>query len=205
MNVRDLSYRSILIGTAIALAVFLGVRFIFQPLWEPVLRALIILAGAPVGTFIGGYYAARRAANRPVVYGLGVSILAWLVLVVLRMIPIEIVLALLVIGFGPAGAYFALSTPYSVTSVSAGRQQTGGWGTPFVTTRRTPRWQFRNPLAPWMSKLRANQQYQILLRRVRMDAAIAERLIELERRRNPFADREKLIRNALERLDRDNR
>jgi hypothetical protein len=38
-----------------------------------------------------------------------------------------------------------------------------------------------------------------------LDRDLAERLIDFERRRNPYLGREAWIRDALERLDRDNR
>jgi len=45
--------------------------------------------------------------------------------------------------------------------------------------------------------------YQDLLSRVRFSKSTAERLIEYERRLDPKADRYTLIRNAVERLERD--
>lgn len=56
-----------------------------------------------------------------------------------------------------------------------------------------------------MSEMRARRLYQNLLRRSRFNPDLADRLIDFERRRTPNANRETLIRNALERLERDNR
>jgi uncharacterized SAM-binding protein YcdF (DUF218 family) len=47
--------------------------------------------------------------------------------------------------------------------------------------------------------------YQDLLRKVRFNGSTADRLIEHERQRAPQATRLKLIQNALERWERDNR
>jgi hypothetical protein len=45
--------------------------------------------------------------------------------------------------------------------------------------------------------------YMTLLRKTRGDVALAERLIEYERRRNPYASRDEHIHEAIDRLDRD--
>ena len=52
---------------------------------------------------------------------------------------------------------------------------------------------------------RKDELYQRLLVKVRSDKALAERLIEYERKLMPYASEEELIRSAIERLERDNR
>jgi hypothetical protein len=47
--------------------------------------------------------------------------------------------------------------------------------------------------------------YQDLLRKVRLNRAAADRLIEYERKQDPSASRLRLIENAIERWERDNR
>jgi hypothetical protein len=47
--------------------------------------------------------------------------------------------------------------------------------------------------------------YERLLRKTMGDRAQAERLVELERKRMPAANRTRLIRSALDRWERDNR
>ncbi len=47
--------------------------------------------------------------------------------------------------------------------------------------------------------------YQNLLRKTQGDEKLAERLIQYEQRRNPYATREELIANAIARWERDNR
>lgn len=50
-----------------------------------------------------------------------------------------------------------------------------------------------------------NDLYQKLLRKCAGDRAQVERLIEGERKRNPKASHDRLIKNAIERLDHDRR
>jgi hypothetical protein len=47
--------------------------------------------------------------------------------------------------------------------------------------------------------------YQDLLRKVRFNRSAADRLIEYERKQDPSANRLKLIQNAIQRWERDNR
>jgi len=50
-----------------------------------------------------------------------------------------------------------------------------------------------------------NQLYQDLLRKARGDQGLVERLIEYERQRSPGSDRLKLLRDAIDRWESDNR
>ena len=61
-------------------------------------------------------------------------------------------------------------------------------------------WQERLKLRSWEDFL-----YQDLLRKVLFNGSAADRLIEYERRQDPQATRFKLIQNAIERWERDNR
>ena len=47
--------------------------------------------------------------------------------------------------------------------------------------------------------------YTALLNRVQNDYDIANRLVDYEKAKSPFVDKEKLLRNAIERWERDNR
>ncbi len=58
--------------------------------------------------------------------------------------------------------------------------------------------------APRRSKATPPDLYRKLLLSAMGDRAMAERLIELERRRHPEASRAQLIRYAIERWERDN-
>lgn len=59
------------------------------------------------------------------------------------------------------------------------------------------------PLSSWPNPGKTDL-YQELLSKVDWDSAMADRLIEYERKRAPTADRNELIRRAIERWDRDN-
>jgi len=74
----------------------------------------------------------------------------------------------------------------------------GGWTNYklYQDTGWKEKWQVRG----WEDLL-----YQDLLRRTRYNGGAADRLIEYERRQDPQASRLKLIQNAIERWERDNR
>jgi hypothetical protein len=57
----------------------------------------------------------------------------------------------------------------------------------------------------WKTRGMEDLLYQDLLRKVRFSGPIADRLIDYERRQDPQASRLKLIQNAIERWERDNR
>jgi hypothetical protein len=58
---------------------------------------------------------------------------------------------------------------------------------------------------PWTPNQQKPDPYNELLIKVRWDRAIADRLIEYEYKKEPTADRNELIKRAIERWERDNR
>ena len=74
----------------------------------------------------------------------------------------------------------------------------GGWI--YEKTSLNLEWQEKWKVRGWEDLL-----YQDLLRKTRFNGSTADRLIEYERKQDPQASRLKLIQNAIERWDRDNR
>ena len=209
MKVSDLSARTIFIGLALAAGIFIGVRYVFGQLWDPTLRTVIVLVGALLGAFAGGYYLTRQPIYRVWLHVVLVTVLDIVVLLVLQLIPAN---PLLIGGMGVAAALgvfvsqrapiSAVGTPFAARGAAPYRG--------YTSTRRAvqlPGWLWRawNPFRRMIQNWQSAQLYEQLLRRTRMDRDLADRLIDFERRRNPSAGRMTLIRNALERLERDNR
>jgi hypothetical protein len=74
----------------------------------------------------------------------------------------------------------------------------GGWLN--VRSAGNIDWQEKWRVRGWEDLL-----YQDLLRKVRFNGSAADRLIDYERKQDPQATRLKLIQNAIERWERDNR
>ncbi len=182
---------ALLIGWLIAGGIAFVIHFIVAGFASPGTMggfgtALLLFAG-PIGTIVGSYVAAGIDHRYSRWLGLLIGILALPVLVVLathwEVINLRFILNLWVVLSGLA-------------TVLAG--VLGGWLNDKLTrdTGWKERWQVRG----WEDFL-----YQDLLRKVRFNGSAADRLIEYERRQDPQADRLKLIQNAIERWERDNR
>ena len=207
----DLSTRALLIGLALAAGVFVGVRYVFGEIWNPTVRTVIVLAGALLGTLAGGYYLARQAVYRVMVHVLLVVVVDAALLLLLGLIPANpwLLGGMLLAGLG--GAFWGQHAPIPAAGTpfaARGAYSSPAWG--YSSPRRgvqLPGWMWRiwNPFRRMIQNRQVAQLYDQLLRRTRMDRELADRLIEFERRRNPQAGRMTLIRNALERLERDNR
>jgi len=156
-----------------------------MPGWQVVLW----MAG-PLGAGIGGYAAGKVASRRGwAAVGLGALVGAEMVGVIglletrQRLVTMQVLLEPgmlaafgLCLGMGAVGAWLAGN--FSQGGAFGGVKPDKGMG-----------WE--------------DLMYQDLLSRVRFSKSTAERLIEYERRLDPKADRYTLIRNAVERLERD--
>jgi hypothetical protein len=208
MRLPNLSTRTLLIGLAIAAGTFVGIRYVFSPIIDPLIRTGIVLAGAVAGALAGGYYAGRQPGSQKYPHALLIAVLDIAVLVMLRLLPWDLTLAALMLVAALGGVIWAERMPVSAVGTPFTPRR-GYSSIPSPAARRVvmPIWLRRlwDPFRRFFSKRRSEQVYGQLLRRVRMDQDLADRLIDFERRRNPYANREMLIRNALERLERDNR
>jgi hypothetical protein len=182
---------ALLIGWMIASGIAAIFHFTIDSFISPFMpgsfgKFLLFIAG-PVGSLVGGLVCAGLVRqNKKILGGLvgafaiPVSLLLtthWVhVTLDLLLSPLFLVEGLLIIFAGIAGAW--LNQKFS---------QTEDW---------KEKWKVRG----WEDLL-----YQDLLRKVRFNGSAADRLIEYERRQEPQASRLKLIQNAIERWERDNR
>jgi hypothetical protein len=182
---------ALLIGIMIASGIALILHFIVASFAVPsslggLGKAVLFLAG-PLGSLVGGYVGSGLARQWPKLLGGVVGALT---------LP---VLALFTTHWVEVTPVFLLS-PWVILAVLltilAG--VVGGWLN--VTLSGNADWKEKWQVRGWEDLL-----YQDLLRKVRFNGSTADRLIEYERKQDPQAGRLKLIQNAIERWERDNR
>ena len=179
------------IGLMIAGGIALLLHFIVSSFVAPASLGLggkiVLLLAGPVGALAGSFVAAGIAHMQGRWVGGVVAVLV---------IPI---LAILATHWVEVSVSFLLS-PGVITDglVTIAAGFIGGWINIklYHDTGWKEKWQVRG----WEDLL-----YQDLLRRTRFNGGAADRLIEYERKQNPQATRLKLIQNAIERWERDNR
>jgi hypothetical protein len=181
---------AILLGWLIASAIALLLHIILANLISPSIlgsvgKTVLFLAG-PLGSLVGAYVGAGIARQYSKLLGTMVGVLT---------LP---VLALLVTHWVEVTPSFLLS-PWvllgSLLTILAGVG--GGWLNEMFSqgTDWKEKWRVRG----WEDLL-----YQDLLRKVRFNGSIADRLIDYERKQDPQASRLKQIQNAIDRWQRDN-
>lgn len=148
--------------------------------------AVLLLAG-PLGGLAGGYVGEGVAQRSPLLLGGLVGALALPVLALLATHWVELTTSFLL------GPWALLAGLFTILGGAA-----GGWLNARFT--QDSEWKEKWKVRGWEDLL-----YQDLLRRVRFNGSTADRLIEYERRQDPDAPRFKLIQNAIERWERDNR
>lgn len=182
---------AVMIGWIISAGLALIVHFVIARFFTPTTlgttgRFVLFMAG-PAGAFTGAYVAGGIARRHGLALGAIVGILALPVSILLTTYWVEVTLGLLlsasVLG---AGSLIILGGVI------------GGWLSQRLSldTGLQEKWKVRG----WEDLL-----YQELLRKVRFSGPAADRLIEYERNQDPQASRLKLIQNAIERWERDNR
>ncbi len=149
-------------------------------------RAVLFISG-PLGALAGGYLCAAITGRRQTLLGGIVGVFALPIVVLLTTHWYEVTFNLLLTPTLLASA---------VLTVLCG--VTGGWLCEIFAadTDWREKWRVRG----WEDLL-----YQDLLRKVRFNGSIADRLIDYERKQDPQASRLKLIQNAIERWEEDNR
>jgi hypothetical protein len=149
--------------------------------------SLVLFLSGPLGTLTGGYLCAMIARQQRKLLGGLVGTLFLPVLILPTTHWYEVTLTLLLTpSMLLAGGF----------SIIAGVG--GGWLNSLFSegTEWKEKWKVRG----WEDLL-----YQELLRKVRFNGSTADRLIDYERHQDPQASRLKLIQNAIERWERDNR
>jgi hypothetical protein len=180
-----------LLGWLIASGIALLLNFLLASLISPAIlggvgTTVLVLAG-PLGSLVGAYVCVGMVRQHSKILGgvvggftLPVVVLLathWVEITISFLLRPEVLLAgLLIILTGVGGGW--LNERFS---------QDSNW---------KEKWRIRG----WEDLL-----YQDLLRKVRFNGSIADRLIEYERKQDPQASRLKLIQNAIERWERDNR
>lgn len=144
--------------------------------------AVLLLAG-PLGGLAGGYVGEGVARKSPLLLGGLVGALSLPVLALFATHWVELTTSFLL------GPWALLTGLFTILGGVA-----GGW----MNARFTQETELK--VSGWEDLL-----YQDLLRKVRFNGAIADRLIEYERKQDPDSPRFKLIQNAIERWERDNR
>jgi len=147
----------------------------------------VLFMSGPLGALTGGYLCALVARQHQRLLGgiVGIMLLPILVLLTTHWYEVTLDLLLKPVMLLAGGL-----------SIAAGLA--GGWLNLVITN--STGWKDRWKVRGWEDML-----YQDLLRRARFNGSIADRLIEYERQQDPSATRLKLIQNAIERWERDNR
>lgn len=181
----------VLIGWMIACGIALMVHIIIAAFVSPsrlgVVEKITLLLSSPIGVFVGSYVAAGILHVHSKLNGAIIAILALPIMVLFATHWEEVNLSFLL---NPWVILVGLTTLFAGLAggwVNYKFSQDTGW---------KEKWQVRG----WEDLL-----YQELLRKVRFNGSAADRLIEYERQRDPQASRLKLIQNAIERWERDNR
>jgi hypothetical protein len=176
-----------LVASGIATVIhFIIAEFVAPPFIPDLAKFILYLAGA-LGSLVGGYVCAGLARQNVKLLGglvgvlsLPVSVLLathWVnVKLAIQLNPVLFIIGLLIIIAGVCGAWI-----YEIFSNKEDWQE---------------KWKVRG----WEDIL-----YQDLLRKVRFNGSAADRLIDYERKLDPQASRLKLIQNAIERWESDNR
>lgn len=148
--------------------------------------AVLIIAG-PLGALAGGYMGEGVARKSPLLLGGLVGLLALPILALFATHWVEVTTRFLLSPLPLLAGVLTILGGAGGSWLNAKFTQDAGW---------QEKWKVRG----WEDLL-----YQDLLRRVRFNGSAADRLIEYERKQNPDAPRFKLIQNAIERWERDNR
>ncbi len=185
------SWDAVLVGWLIASGIALLLHFILASLISPSIlgpvgKIVLFLAG-PIGSFAGVFVAAGMTRNHSKLLGFVVTVLTLPVLALLATHWVEVTSSFLLSPFVLLSGFFTLTFGILGAWVNEKFIQDGDW---------KEKWRVRG----WEDLL-----YQDLLRKVRFNGSVADRLIEYERKQEPLASRLKLIQNAIERWERDNR
>jgi hypothetical protein len=181
----------LLIGWMIAAGVAMLAHFVVAAFVPPSMLGgwgiIILLIAGPLGVLVGAYVCTGLMKQRYKLMGGIVGVLT---------LPVLVLLATYWVKVTPQLLFSLLGVLFGFLSILAG--VVGGWLA-----------QTFSPESNWKEKWRVRSWedllYQDLLRKVRFNGSAADRLVEYERKQDPSASRLKLIQNAIERWERDNR
>ncbi len=182
---------AILIGWMVASGIALVLHFVVAGFVSPAnlgwVGKVILFISGPFGTLTGGYLCGIISRQRQKLLGGTVGILSLPVSVLLITHWYEVTLSLVL------SPVVLIAAALSILAGVA-----GGWLNELFSEGSD--WKEKWRVRGWEDLL-----YQDLLRKVRFNGSIADRLIDYERKQDPGASRLKLIQNAIERWERDNR
>lgn len=172
-------------GIALLLNIILG-SLISPSILGPIGKSILFIAG-PAGALVGAYVGAGMARQHSKIMGVVVGVLT---------LP---VLALLATHWVVVSTDFLVS-PFSILTglLTLVGGSGGGWLSEKFSLDSS--WKEKLRVRGWEDLL-----YQDLLRKVRFNGSIADRLIDFERKQDPQASRLDLIQSAIDRWERDNR
>jgi hypothetical protein len=174
-------------AVCLSLVIYIPLRRVFTSKPSDFVLQILITLAVVVGAFASGYFSARFARIRRLELGIVVGALCAFITIPL-------------LGRDFQNLWSAVLSP--VTIFGWGAVVLSGYGGAWLATEHV-REKMTSELFQYVKS--ESQLYQDLISRVGHDQAIAERLIEYERRRAPKSSRSDLIRLAIERWDRDNR
>jgi hypothetical protein len=180
-----------LLGWLIASGIALLLHFILASFISPAMlggvgKAVLFLAG-PLGSLVGAFVGAGMARQHSKLLGGLVGALTLPVLALLTTHWVEVTLGFLLRPWVLLAGSLTILAGVCGGWLNERFSQDGDW---------KEKWRVHG----WEDLL-----YQDLLRKVRFNGSIADRLIEYERKQDPQASRLKLTQNAIERWERDNR
>lgn len=182
---------ALLLGVMIASAIALILHFIVASFVSPSTlgglgNAVLFLAG-PLGSLVGGYVGGSLTRQQPKLLGGMVGALT---------LPVMALFATHWVEVTPRFLLNPWTLLAGLLTILAG--VIGSWLN--VRSAGNIDWKEKWRVRGWEDLL-----YQDLLRKVRFNGSAADRLIDYERKQDPQATRLKLIQNAIERWERDNR
>jgi hypothetical protein len=180
-----------LVGWLIASGIALLLHFILASLISPSIlgpvgKSVLFLAG-PIGSLVGAFVGAGLARHHSKLLGVMVGGLTLPVLALLATHWVEVLSDFLLSPFVLLTCLLTLITGIVGGFLNERFSQGSDW---------KEKWKVRG----WEDLL-----YQDLLRKVRFNGSIADRLIDYERKQDPQASRLELLQNAIQRWERDNR
>jgi hypothetical protein len=180
-----------LIGCIIAGGLAFIIHFVAAQLVAPgdlgTIAKLTLAAAGPVGALVGGYVSAGLAKQHAKLTGVVVGAMALPVLLLMSTRWVQVTLPVLLNPWMLGSGLLTLVGGLS-----------GGWLNENLV--QDPSWREKWKVRGWEDLL-----YQDLLRKVRFNGSIADRLIDYERKQDPQASRLTLIQSAIQRWERDNR
>lgn len=176
-----------LIAAGIALLLNIILASLISPSRLGLIGKTVLFIAGPAGALAGAYVGAGMARQHYKIMGIVVGVLT---------LPVLMLLA----THWVAVSFDFLLRPFSILTGLLTLVGGSGGGWLYEKFSQDSGWKEKLRVRGWEDLL-----YQDLLRKVRFNGSIADRLIDYERKQDPQASRLDLIQSAIERWERDNR